>query len=70
MREATTKQLLLKALHRFTYFDPGGDVPEWLWSGLQNRLPRFNSGRRLQENQTLSAGKVGAGKPRLLSASS
>jgi hypothetical protein len=27
---------------------PSGDVPEWLWSGLQNRLPRFNSGRRLQ----------------------
>jgi hypothetical protein len=24
-----------------------GDVPEWLWSGLQNRVPRFNSGRRL-----------------------
>jgi hypothetical protein len=29
-------------------FCPSGDVPEWLWSGLQNRLPRFNSGRRLQ----------------------
>ena len=24
-----------------------GHVPEWLWSGLQNRLPRFNSGRGL-----------------------
>ena len=22
-------------------------MPEWLWSGLQNRLPRFNSGRGL-----------------------
>src|SRR5215475_11527397 len=31
-----------------------GAVPEWLWSGLQNRLPRFNSGRRLQRNQRLS----------------
>jgi hypothetical protein len=29
-------------------------VAEWLRSGLQNRLPRFNSGRRLQQNQTLS----------------
>ena len=31
-----------------------GAVPEWLWSGLQNRLPRFNSGRRLQRNKRLS----------------
>src|SRR5262249_48102761 len=26
---------------------PSGDVAEWLRSGLQNRLRRFNSGRRL-----------------------
>jgi hypothetical protein len=25
-----------------------GHVAEWLRSGLQNRLPRFNSGRGLQ----------------------
>ncbi len=25
-----------------------GDVAEWLGTGLQNLLPRFNSGRRLQ----------------------
>jgi hypothetical protein len=31
-------------------------VPEWLWSGLQNRLPRFNSGRRLQQYQILTSG--------------
>lgn len=24
-----------------------GDVAEWLGTGLQNLLPRFNSGRRL-----------------------
>jgi hypothetical protein len=28
-----------------------GHVAEWLRSGLQNRLPRFNSGRGLQTNQ-------------------
>ena len=27
---------------------PDGHVAEWLRSGLQNRLPRFNSGRGLQ----------------------
>jgi hypothetical protein len=27
---------------------PHGHVAEWLRSGLQNRLPRFNSGRGLQ----------------------
>ncbi len=27
-----------------------GDVAEWLGTGLQNLLPRFNSGRRLQFN--------------------
>jgi hypothetical protein len=61
---ATTKRLLLKTLHRFTYFPSGGDVPEWLWSGLQNRLPRFNSGRRLQENQRLSGRQIDSLKSR------
>ena len=28
-----------------------GAVAEWLRSGLQNRVHRFNSGRHLQENQ-------------------
>lgn len=35
---------------------PNGHVAEWLRSGLQNRLPRFNSGRGLQRNQSLSEG--------------
>ena len=40
-----------------------GHVAEWLRSGLQNRLPRFNSGRGLQQNQSLSAlGLVGNGR--------
>ena len=30
-----------------------GHVAEWLRSGLQNRAPRFNSGRGLQQNQGL-----------------
>ena len=30
-------------------------MAEWLRSGLQNRAPRFNSGRGLQQNQILSA---------------
>jgi hypothetical protein len=29
-----------------------GHVAEWLRSGLQNRLPRFNSGRGLQKSKT------------------
>ena len=29
-------------------------MAEWLRSGLQNRLPRFNSGRGLQQNQQVS----------------
>jgi hypothetical protein len=34
-----------------------GHVAEWLRSGLQNRLPRFNSGRGLhQQNQQLRTG--------------
>jgi hypothetical protein len=28
-------------------------VAEWLRNGLQNRVPRFNSGRGLQTNQNL-----------------
>ena len=39
---------LRNSLLPVTSLEPYGDVPEWLWSGLQNRLPRFNSGRRLQ----------------------
>jgi hypothetical protein len=27
---------------------PDGHVAEWLRNGLQNRVPRFNSGRGLQ----------------------
>jgi hypothetical protein len=40
---------------------PHGDVAEWLRSGLQNRLPRFNSGRRLHKINGL-AGALGVGK--------
>jgi hypothetical protein len=29
---------------------PDGHVAEWLRNGLQNRVPRFNSGRGLQSN--------------------
>jgi hypothetical protein len=36
---------------------PDGDVAEWLRRGLQNLLPRFNSGRRLHlQYQRLNAG--------------
>jgi hypothetical protein len=38
---------LRKALKEFMEMPSSGDVAEWLRSGLQNRLPRFNSGRRL-----------------------
>jgi hypothetical protein len=37
----------LSAKLRFAGFPPG-HVAEWLRSGLQNRLRRFNSGRGLQ----------------------
>jgi hypothetical protein len=42
---------LPKALKEFMEMPPYGHVAEWLRSGLQNRLPRFNSGRGLQQNQ-------------------
>src|SRR5262249_48116851 len=32
---------------------PDGHVAEWLRNGLQNRVPRFNSGRGLQQKQGL-----------------
>jgi hypothetical protein len=37
-----------------------GHVAEWLRSGLQNRLPRFNSGRGLQQDQALTAPPLAA----------
>jgi hypothetical protein len=37
-----------------------GHVAEWLRSGLQNRLPRFNSGRGLQTHHSAYPGKVAA----------
>ena len=37
-----------------------GHVAEWLRSGLQNRLPRFNSGRGLQ---LFAAAQVSAWRP-------
>ena len=51
---------------------PNGHVAEWLRSGLQNRLPRFNSGRGLQASvakrveagQMVRGGLCGLGKPR------
>src|SRR5262249_18285982 len=34
---------------------PQGHVAEWLRNGLQNRVPRFNSGRGLQINQPVGS---------------
>ena len=48
------KMALPKGLASLMYRSPEGHVAEWLRSGLQNRLPRFNSGRGLQGNQGLS----------------
>src|ERR1700730_3678008 len=45
------RMALPKALKEFMEMPPYGHVAEWLRSGLQNRLPRFNSGRGLQQNQ-------------------
>src|SRR5262249_2995943 len=36
-------------------FESQGHVAEWLRNGLQNRVPRFNSGRGLQKYQILIA---------------
>src|SRR5258708_39116048 len=41
-----------------------GHVAEWLRNGLQNRVPRFNSGRGLQINQRVWA-SAAAPKPAL-----
>ena len=38
-----------------TLLQPSGDVAEWLRSGLQSRLHRFDSGRRLRSARTPSA---------------
>ena len=50
----------------FRLFSNRGHVAEWLRSGLQNRIPRFNSGRGLQQsNQALKSdfdrAKIGLG---------
>ena len=37
-----------------------GHVAEWLRNGLQNRVPRFNSGRGLHINQRVWAERSGA----------
>ena len=47
---------LRKALKEFMEMPLHGDVAEWLRSGLQNRLPRFNSGRGLQPSLLRSFG--------------
>ena len=39
---------LRKPLQIATYLSLNGHVAEWLRNGLQNRVPRFNSGRGLQ----------------------
>ena len=41
-----------------------GHVAEWLRNGLQNRVPRFNSGRGLHINQLVRA-RAAAPKPAL-----
>ena len=41
---------------------PDGHVAEWLRNGLQNRVPRFNSGRGLQPCKR-GAAKAAAPKP-------
>src|SRR5262245_14313520 len=43
---------------------PQGHVAEWLRNGLQNRVPRFNSGRGLQINQLVGS-SAAALKPAL-----
>src|SRR5215510_887463 len=39
---------------------PQGHVAEWLRNGLQNRVPRFNSGRGLQTKLTTLPSAAGA----------
>jgi hypothetical protein len=53
MPSKATMRLLPKPLDPTIDVRRWGHVAEWLRSGLQNRLPRFNSGRGLQKNQTL-----------------
>ena len=47
---------------RFAVAPTHGHVAEWLRNGLQNRVPRFNSGRGLQINQRVWA-NAAAPKP-------
>jgi hypothetical protein len=48
MTSPENKMALPKPLNSFMEMRVRGHVAEWLRSGLQNRLPRFNSGRGLQ----------------------
>ena len=48
MRVSANTRRLRKALQIDTYSTLDGHVAEWLRNGLQNRVPRFNSGRGLQ----------------------
>jgi hypothetical protein len=43
---------------------PQGHVAEWLRNGLQNRVPRFNSGRGLQINRQVRSSTYRGVKPR------
>src|SRR4029077_4896653 len=50
MTAVPMKRGLRRALYIATYSSLNGHVAEWLRNGLQNRVPRFNSGRGLQLN--------------------
>ena len=60
MTRSKNKTALPKPLWKFMHRAPDGHVAEWLRSGLQNRLPRFNSGRGLQETSHLADDRWGA----------
>jgi hypothetical protein len=57
MTSQKNKTVLPKPLSVFMYRPSDGHVAEWLRSGLQNRLPRFNSGRGLQRVPNLLDGR-------------
>jgi hypothetical protein len=46
-----------RSIHIWGFGRPWGHVAEWLRNGLQNRVPRFNSGRGLQNLSSRTKGK-------------
>ena len=53
------QNLFAKRKPKYVIIKIGGALAEWLRSGLQNRVHRFNSGRHLQNQRFLGGPSIG-----------